>query len=174
MPDLIIENTDEDFNSWSGRDFLSDQVRKSILNKNVLIVPIEKFRDYSNPLFPVGTEELFHYLKDNSENKLSVEVCIDDEDYKELALHSDLIIICGFVVTVFVAPILVNLISSYIENRWVKKSHKESTKLKVEITVVDNDKGSKKFKYEGAAKDFKETMNEALKANQLIKKRDKE
>mgnify|MGYP006443097387 CR=1 FL=1 len=162
MPDLLVQDSDKNFSTWSSKEFISDEVKKSISSKNVLIVPIENFRNYPNPVFPVGTEELFHYLKDNSDNKLNVDVCIDDEDYEELALHSDLIIIGSIIVTSFVAPIVVNLISSYLEDKWLKKSKKESTQLKVEITVVDNDKGSKKFKYEGPANKFKETLNESI------------
>src|SRR3989442_2502899 len=51
--------TELDFQYWSTSRPLSDDLRISISNADVLLVPQEGFRDYEGPVFPVLTHELF-------------------------------------------------------------------------------------------------------------------
>jgi len=99
-------------------------------------------------------------LRDNSEKGVNADLCIADKDYQELALHSDLIIVGGFVVTSLIAPIVVNLISDYIKKRFSSKYEKAG--IKVEMAVVEQDGRASKLLYEGSAKDFVEIVKPAL------------
>lgn len=153
----IINDSEETFSTWISRGFLSDDLRKQLLEADILIVPIEGFGNLTVPVFPVKTEELFHFLKKNLPQDLEVDICIEDNDYKELALHSDLIILAGFVVTQVNLPVLINLVSSYI---YQKISQSKSKNIKTSILVNEAGK-SKEISYEGPADDFGKILKEA-------------
>jgi hypothetical protein len=159
--EFIVEDSEENFSSWINRPYVPEELRNQLVAANVLIVPREGFRERPDPVFPVGTEELLQYFRGNSDKGISADICIADEDYRELALHEALIIIGGFVVTSLVAPIVTDLISTYIKKRWGSKE--EKAKIKLELTVVEKDGRASKLLYEGPSKDFSKTVKPALK-----------
>jgi len=160
--DLIVEESKETFTSWINRPYIPQELRGQLANANVLIVPIEGFREHPSPVFPVDTEEFLNYLRDNSDKGIHVDICITDEDYRELALHDALIIIGSLVVTSIVGPIIADLISEYIKKRWMTKEDK--AKIKVELTVVEKDGRASRLLYEGPAKEFNKTVKPTLKS----------
>lgn len=163
MPDknetiFITENSTDNFDTWINKPFIPDELKKQLRSASVLIIPREGFREHSGLMFPVGTEELFHFLKNNSNGDITVDICISDKDYHELALHDAFLILGAFVVTNIALPIVVNLISTYITNR-----NNVNRRIKVEFTVVENNGRSTHFLYEGSAEDFDKTIKPKLK-----------
>lgn len=129
----------------------------SIKKADILLLPRENFRDFNGYLFPEETRSFFNYLKENAlEKNTNVEICISDEEYKELELHADLITLATVFVTAFAFPVLVNLTSSYLENKF-KHSYEDNQKVKIKINVEKNN-SSKSIDYEGPVKEFKSTM----------------
>lgn len=157
-----IEETSENFETWVNKPYINEKLKNQLKKANVLIIPKEGFRDKEFPLFPVGTEELLTFLKENSNKGIITDICIDDDDYSELALFDALIVIGAFIVTSVVAPIFVNLISEYIKKRWPSKS--SSSQIKVELTVVNRYGESLKISYEGPSEEYQRTLNPTLKA----------
>lgn len=158
--EFIVEPSDEDFSKWISRSYIPDSLKGQLARANVLIVPNEGFREHLEPVFPVGTEELLNFLRDNAGVGIVPDICIADEDYKELALHGALIILGSFIVTSLVAPVIANLISDYIRKRWPAKQ--EDAEVKVELTVVGKDNRASRLLYEGPAKDFNKTVRPTL------------
>jgi hypothetical protein len=161
-PELIIEESTENFSTWINRPYIPYKLKAQLSSANVLIIPREGFRERTEKVFPVGTEELFHYLKDNVEKGINADLCIAENDYRELILHDALIIVGGFIVTSLVAPIVADLISDYIRKRFGSKE--EKTNIKVEMTVVEKDGRASRLLYEGSAKDFNKTVKPSLKS----------
>ena len=161
--DLIQESaTDKNFDYWLNRPFVGEELRRELKNATLLIVPAEGVRERSDLNFPNGTEGLLTYLKDNARDGVVPDICIEDKDFKALALHDATIIVGTFVVTAIVAPIAVNLISKYLE-REIGLDKAEETKVKFKMTVVESDGTSKKLSYDGPAKTFEKTIGERLK-----------
>jgi hypothetical protein len=160
---LEITEVETTIHSWSTSEFLSESTREAISKASVLIIPQMGFRDYSEPLFPVGTTELFSYLRSAAETNLNIEIAIDDEDYREIALHSDIVRIATIVVEYYVAPILSGLLVNYITSRLGRGF----TEGRVEATVVVADSDGVKsrsweLKYKGPAKTFENFLKTGL------------
>lgn len=163
---ISIEPSEKSFDYWINHPFTSDEIKSSLKEANVLVVPAEGFRDYEGPVFPIGTRELFQFILKNAPEPLVIEATVDEADYKELALHGALIIIGTFVVTSVVAPIFVNLVSEYLKKRWGEKHLcKPDTQVKFELILQDKDKASKLL-YEGPASTFEtEVLRHLSRAN---------
>lgn len=154
--ELITEATKQNFSFWLHRPYISQKLRNKLLTSDILIVPDEGIRDFKLPMFPVKTEEIFTFLRNNIPSDYQIDICIEDDDYKELALHHDLRKIGRFIVTVAVLPVLVSLLSSYLQD---KMKHTDSGRaINVEIIVQEKDGSARILKYEGRPEDFRETI----------------
>ena len=153
MKDRTFEvvDTTEDFNSWISREFIPEAMRAELLQSQVLIVPEMGFRGSTKPLFPIGTESLFAYLK-RSLVSVRVDICINDDDYAELALHSDTARLGRFVVAYLVLPVFLNVLANYIYDK--AKGVPKGSDISFSITVVHTNGSSKQISYEGPAQDF--------------------
>jgi hypothetical protein len=159
---LQIKESDQSFSTWVNQPNISPVVRGSLQGVDILFIPEKGYAGREDLLFfPEGTEELVQFIGQHKPSGLSVGVCIEEEDYKELARYADILIIAGAVATSLVAPVLVNLISDYIGRRLGTK--KDDAVVKWSLTIED--KRSERFlkcSYDGPAETFKETMSDAL------------
>jgi len=146
-----INFTEECFDYWINQSFITDELKNELKNADILLIPQIGFRDIDIPVFPVKTEELFTFLRKKSSD-VKIDICIEDKDYRELALHYDLITIGAFVVTSIALPVLVNLLSDYIKS---KISLNSGRVIKVSLIVENKkEKTSKKISYEGKPENF--------------------
>lgn len=150
-----VKKTQESFSDWLNKPYISPNLQKSLVTANLLIIPIEGVRDYKGPVFPDGTADLFLYLKENAQNKIIPEICIDDEDYVELVMHWDLITIGTIIVTDLVAPLAVNIIYDFLKARLGQKFSK--THVKIEI-IIDKEGQSTHIFYEGPSEELSDKI----------------
>jgi len=158
---LTVENVDESFEFWASQPFIATDTRNAILKSNVLIVPLLEFRSLKAPVFPVCTEELFQFIKEKVPPEVKVEICIEEKDYRELALHGAMLIVGSFLVTSLVAPLMANVIGEYIKRR-IFDQKDDKADVRVELTVVEPHGKALKFNYEGPASDFQKSIGAAL------------
>jgi len=179
---LTQKQTDEGFDFWKNKDFLSEETKKELENVSILILPLVDFRENIGPTFPLSTEHLFKFFSEKLPEGTSIEVCIDEEDYTEVALHSDLKNIGKFLVKDIALPIFLTILTAYMESKFKDKEdngpditiinqisapeikpaqrprnpkkYQQNPNVKVEFTVVDSSGKSIGYKYEGSAKDF--------------------
>ena len=135
IENLIIENSIETFESWITKDFLSDKTKKSLQRASILFVPSIGFREENVPTFPVLTEEIYNYFQENLPAEIIAEICIDDENYFEIALHSDYKRIGNFVVKAVVIPIFAAVLTAYIIEKYVKP---EESQPQINVINIDN------------------------------------
>jgi hypothetical protein len=121
------------FEGWSQAEFIDDDLRESIKNSAILLVPANGFRSVATPLFPTATEEIFHYLRDNLPADTSVEICINDADLQMLALHSDYKRLGIFLVKRVALQIFIGVFTAYINS---KISAPQDTKSQITITNI--------------------------------------
>jgi len=141
-----------------------DSELKKMLMANVLIIPYEKDsnnnnnNNNNNNIFPVGTATLYRYLQQKSLSSVKLDIATKDEDYVELAQHSDLVIFPTIIVKCVIFPLIINLIANYI-----------SDKLKLDTTVsseiiISNERGDNKLiKYNGPANEYESTLSKVFK-----------
>jgi len=128
-----ITPSTENFQSWSEKKFVGDDIRDSIKNASVLLVPMIGFRDRPGPSFPPGTEDLLAYLKANMPQEFTVDICVSDEYFATLSLHSDFKRLGNFNVKSAALGFFFSVLSGYIVNKIT--NHEDA---KPQITIINN------------------------------------
>lgn len=164
-PTVKVRETDRNREYWMSRQYVPENLRDSISRAQLLLVPQEGFGDYAGPVFPVQTEELFQFLGEHAPPNTLVDICISDDDYRELALHDATVIVATILVTSFIAPIAVNLISEYLKRNILAKSKKDTAEVRVRLLVDESDRGKHRtteISYEGPVSAFEKTMRDQV------------
>jgi hypothetical protein len=112
-----IQPSDASFETWSNTPFIDEGLRNNIRNSAILLVPTVGFRQKDIPTFPTLTEDIFHYLQEHIPMEFPVEICISDENFNMLALHSDYKRLGNFLVLSVALPIFLGVFSNYISSR---------------------------------------------------------
>lgn len=147
---LVIELTDETRQAWLGIDLGSGH-HAEIAAAEILIVPEKDFRDGVKYVFFQDTIKLLNFLQAELNGQLKVEICANDEEYLEIALHSATFRISKIFANVVVAPLIVGLLTTYIYD---ELKAKPSDAVELSIVIEDQDCKSFEFKYKGEAKDL--------------------
>lgn len=151
------------FQYWSNAGSLSLEMQAAIHASDIVLVPAEGFGDYVGPLFPKGTDELFHFLRAKAPSRTKVELAAEDEDYKELALHADTVHVATVLVRLLVAPVALGLIVEYLKNRLGSRLGKTEVRASMILDQTDGPNSKTlRLSYEGPAIAFENTMREAL------------
>lgn len=132
------------------------ELQTEIKNADVLLLPYKDVRGTKGYCFPEQTFEFFDYLKKNAKlQDVGVDICISDEQYKELELHADVLNIAQIIVTCGVLPIVTGIISCYLYD----KLKQRKTELNTNVTITVEQKGkSKTIHYDGKAECFESAM----------------
>ena len=134
------------------------ELKKKLLMANVLIIPNEK-NSKNNNIFPVGTTELYRYLQQKSSNTVKLDIATKDEDYVELAQHSDLVNLPTIIVTGAILPIIIGLITNYIYD----KLKSDNSTVISEIIIINERGDNKLIKYNGPANEYENTISKIFK-----------
>ena len=91
---------------------------------------------------------------------MNIQVCIDDESYKELSLCSDDIRLGEILLNSIFLPLVVNLLAEFIKYLISKKRmNKNKAMLDITLTITDK-KRTKSFQFSGKAEDFSKTITQ--------------
>lgn len=164
MP-TTFESTDQGIDYWASRPYLNAETQARLRQVEVVLLPREGFRGQDLLTFPVRTEEFYKFLKQELGDAHPVNLAIDDKDYKELALHAGLIELGTILVGSVLVPLLVNVISDYINRRAETTGKIDEPTVRVELIVQEQTPEAvrtTKLSYDGPAKDFLPSMKEAI------------
>ena len=129
--ELTINETNENFETWLNREFVTPDLKNLLSDKSILLIPFENLRDTPNPLmFPIGTENVLRYFKNNLPENQTIDICISDEDYQEFAFYSDYKRLGNFLVKSVALVVFVNVLSSYVYDQYIKE---DDTKPQIQI-----------------------------------------
>jgi hypothetical protein len=166
MADNLVtaSETSKGFGYWSTVEWLADNSRAAVLGANVVLVPNEGFRDYTEPIFPVGTAELFQYLKGNLPSTTPVEIAVDDAaDFRELAVHADIFTVATILLKEVTAPVLVPLLVNFLRKRFGSRFPDAQVRASLIVDQCEGDRHkSVQISYDGPAPTFEATVKEAL------------
>lgn len=162
---LTWTQSQSDFAFWSESPSLTAPTRLAIRESDIVLVPQPGFSHYKGPVFPVKTEELFRHLRENVPAGMTVELAVEDVDYKELSLHSELLIIATLLVKWVAAPVAVGLVKDYIQKRLGKRTKNADVRFNLIVDATDADKRkTAQISYEGPAETFESSLKDALKS----------
>lgn len=156
----VLNNDNKGFDYWLNQDFLSHDTKTLLQNADVLIVPLLGFRNSPYPLFQREVRDLTEFLTINPPQNMNIQVCIDDESYKELSLCSDDIRLGEILLNSIFLPLVVNLLAEFIKYLISKKRmNKNKAMLDITLTITDK-KRTKSFQFYGKAEDFSKTITQ--------------
>jgi hypothetical protein len=167
---LTVTSSDKGLTYWATRDFITEDTRTRIAKANLLLTPGEGYINTKARYFPQGTEDFYHFLLTNAGRDITVEACIEDGDYKELAQHADLLQLAQIVTTFAIAPLVINLVSAYIYDRLRSRVNKTDVKAKV-VIVFGEGKQTVEIAFDGPATEYQKVMEStitSLKNNSLV------
>jgi hypothetical protein len=159
----VLTPTDRDFRYWSSQHSLSPSTGDAVKNADIVLLPYEGFGGYDGPLYPVGTEELFLSLRETAPTGMRIELAVEDEDYKEVAIHGDIVRIAEFLVTYVAAPAAAILVAEYLK-RYLG-SRFSRTEVRASMTVDQgggDERSAVRISYEGPAATFESSLKAAL------------
>jgi len=155
--DLKVADGGDGFTEVAAQPYIGDVLGDRVRNADVVFVPESAFREHPGPFFPQQTEEFFAWVSEHIPVGVEVEAAVEDDDFRELGLHSELIILAHLLVTEAALPITLGVISNYVWAR-IHSPHRERA-VRVSLTVVDDKKSRKRtktFTYEGTPENFPE------------------
>ncbi len=158
---LKLNRSNITFETWLNQPFVADDLRSQLVEANVLLIPELEYCGYAGPLFPAGTEDFFHFLANQDSDEIRADICIEDHEYRSLALlHDDI----SFA-TVIVLPALASVIAHYIIRFLDKKLGSRVTETRIKSKVViaspETDK-SVTVEFEGLASEYDEYVGSTL------------
>lgn len=142
--------TKQDRAFWLGQG-LARQNFEVVSAAEVLIVPLKDFREGVAFAFHQDTASFARYLAKNLAGQAKIEVLADDDEYVEIALHGASLRFSTIVVTAVVAPVLINLLSSYIYD---ELKAKPSDTIEMSLIIEDHHCHAMHLEFKGEAKDF--------------------
>jgi len=168
---VTIATIKENKEYWLNKPFINDELNLKVSLADILLVPNENFRDTVSFSFTHEAENIYFFLQKNLPNEISIEICVGD-DFQVLALHADIKRMGTFLVTSVSFPILVGLLTSYIDRNYIANTVaapiinnitiNQYTTVNTTINVELEENNIISINYEGPAKDFQKHMNNTL------------
>lgn len=161
QPILKAHISNQTLSNWVSHSNLSANLKTKLQNVNVLLIPrIGYLPDDKTPVFPSGTSDIFQFIKSNKTDAIIIDAGTDDESYKELGLHFDVMSIVNMIVHIEVArEVFGGLVVEYITSKLGNRASETNLQMKFSIqeddTVVD-------FSYDGPASQYKDTIKTTL------------
>jgi hypothetical protein len=147
---LAVTETIESRQFWVAQEFLKS-LEPQLSAADVLIVPMREFRPGVDFVFHQDTPALFEYLKAGLAGQAVVEICAADDEYLEIALHSNIFRLSQIVVSYAIAPVVFGLLTNYIYDE-LKAKPKDTVELS--MTIEDDQCKAFKYSFSGQAKDL--------------------
>lgn len=160
-----IEDCTVTFSSIHEKPYISKDIVETINEADILILPVENFRDTGEFLFPEETDRLYHHFKkEASRNNLNVEICISDDDFQELEMHSECITIATILINIGAFDMAINIISSFLYEKLKSFNINKRANLSTNVSVIVEQKGKSKIvKYDGSIENFDSVMKSVAK-----------
>ena len=145
------------------KDYLSDDTKASVNNSDIVLLPFERFRESEVRCFACESIDFYKYVKQKQEG-LSITFLENKNEVKTITLHS-LDIWMPLILIVMEQQnqlaIVLNLISSFIYDKYKGLLKKEPANVHLDIIVEDkNSRKSKKISFVGPVEVFQEKFKQ--------------
>ncbi len=148
------------------------ELRDSLQNASVLIIPSDLRPEYEGPAFPEISHEVLEHLKDGLRDHTRVEAAASDEDYAEFSYRSeDIILPTLCVVDRFLLPIVLSCLASFIYDRLKRRGCPEAegrVKCDVHFFKSRDETRLSLIRYDGPADTFERAISQALQDSESL------
>ena len=156
---LELRSISKTFDEIIDKDYITDKRRQEIKEAQIISLPEEHFRGYTEKLFHSCVSRFFKSL--NEENpEIKTDFCIEKDKYLELDLHSAEFSLGSFILKDILLPIFIDLVKDFLE-----KAFNISNDDRVNINIIfenkDNENGVQplqELKYDGKINEMEEKI----------------
>lgn len=157
-----INATHENKEYWINQDFIPQNLKTKLKKSNVLFIPEERYGDLG---FHVEVLPFLEYLEKRGDEEINPSICMDEKDYQEVILHSDVIRFGKIVIEYIVLPMFANYLYDYLKNKFFNSDYED----KIEITLnIEEDKKNIEFEYRGSFINFQKLIKDEEKFIEMI------
>ena len=150
-------------------DRLAGDTRAAAERAQIIVVPDDGFRDHSGPIFPEGTVGFYRFLRDEAPSGIQVEIAVEECEYQEVVLHSDIIRLATLSLEYVLLPVAASLIANYLFS--ILRNRSKDAEIRLSLIVTERHNQSKKtvrLSYEGPARAFEKVLTRSLASRQDI------
>ena len=149
-----INDTNESKEYWINQDFIPQNLKTKLKNSNVLFIPEERKGEMG---FYSDTLPFLEYLEKVGGEQINPNICMDENDYQEFILHSDVIRIGKIIIEYIILPIFANYLYDYLKNKFFNPYDED--KIEITLNIQKNNKNTE-FEYRGSFEDFQELIHD--------------
>lgn len=145
-------------------EYLTSATRSAVERATIIVLPDPGFGEYEGPVFPQGTVDFLHFLRERAPTDVSVALAGEDADYKEVLLHGDIVRLATIIVAYAAVPIATSLIAAYLKD-WLG-SRFNRAEARTSIVVHRKEAGveqSVRISYAGPASNAEQALHDAIK-----------
>ena len=156
-----IHETNENKEFWINQEFIPQNLKKDLKNSNVLFVPDERHGKIG---FHVEALPFLEYLEKVG-GEINPNICIDEKDYQEFILHSNVIRFGKIIIEYIILPLFTQYLYDYLKNKFSNPNSEDE--IEIILNIQENNKNIE-FKYRGSFKNFQKLINDQKKFIEMI------
>lgn len=160
-PQLTVTNSEASRTNYVSVAGGDSEFSATLTAADVLVVPIAGHGDYRAPVFPQGTLEVLHFLRERLPDGVVADIAVRDDAYEELTLHAAELILPTFLANPSVASIAINLLSAYLYDLLKGAKVRRQTRVRASV-LVETSERVVDISYDGPADQFAELMRLAF------------
>ncbi len=144
-------------------EHLTVEMRAAVARASIVLVPDDGFREYGGPVFPQGTVDFLHFLREHAPSGTDVAIAAEAAEYKEVVLPSDIVRLATLFVEYVGAPVVMSLIAAYLKD--FLGSRFKSAEARTAIIVHRKDgsvEQTVQISYEGPAQNVEAALTAAV------------
>jgi hypothetical protein len=142
---------------------LTMETRAAVAAAGIVLVPDDGFRDYPGPVFPHGTVEFLQFVRDHAPSDTTVAIAVEEAEYKEVVLHSDIVRLATMFVEYVAAPMAVSLIAAYLKDFLGSRFGRVEARAAIVVLQKEGDiEQTVRVSYEGPAPNAEQALRDAI------------
>lgn len=158
-----INNTYETKEYWINQKFIPSTLKDKLKKSNVLFVPEERNGDIG---FHEEVPQFLEYLEELNDEKINANICMDEKNYQEFILHSNVIRFGEILIEYIILPIFSMYLYDYLKNKFFNQ---DDEKIEIILNIQRKNDENIKFEYRGSFKKFKSLIQDEKEFIKIIK-----
>ena len=149
-----IDDTNESKEYWINQNFIPQNLKTKLKCSNVLFVPEERYGEMG---FHAEVLPFLEFLETAGNTEINPNICMDEKDYQQFILHSDVLRFGKIIIEYIVLPLFTNYLYDFLKTKFFNSDDED--KIEITLNVQKNNKNTE-FEFRGSLKDFQELIHD--------------
>lgn len=151
---IDVAETEKDINFWAGRPYIPAELNGKLKGADLVVLPWEDFREGEAILFPSGTGDFYRALVEVFGEQ--VVLAATQENYKEVALHANVMRWPTLFVKQALLPVLLGVLANEVDTA----TFHHDQRVEMRIVIASHGQPCVQIEYKGPATDAVRTLSE--------------